>query len=461
VTGGAATPRGATTPDGILCAVDHHTRPFRLGLVLVATIALSLRLLWIARVHPAVDVINDAGYYDHFGSSIESGAGYVMPDGEPTAFWPVGYPATLAAIYRLFGRRPEAAAVFNCLVDTTTTVLIYVLARRWLARRAALLAALVYAVLPGPVTFTSLTLSEPWFTCLLTAALTVLAWADVRLDRRWWPVAFGMLAAAAGYVRGQALPLPLVAAMWFLVAGVGMARALRFGAVALAVVLLATLPWAARNSRVFGEPTFLSTNVGQDFWTGHHEGADGGLAYEDQIAFAALYEHLPRPERERAINRDGLRQGFAYLLSHPEEEVRLSANKLVRLYRDDLDGIRWNEQHGSAPIFTSAERRAMRAVVTAGYWAAIGLGLVGLACGWRRRARWAAFCTLAVAGWTAVHVLFFAEPRFHAPILPLVAVAAGAALASLTSGAWCAASDAVADRAAVEAAGGARTPDRS
>ena len=397
--------------------------PLSPDLIGVLTFALAVRLLWILWVHPVIEPVNDAGLYDFFGQSIASGRGYVMPDGEPTAFWPVGYPATLALIYKVFGHAPEAAAVFNCLADTVTAALVYLLARRWVPHRPALLAALLYAALPGPVTFTSLTLSEPWFTCLLMAALTLLAWADLQAGRWWWPVAFGLLAAAASYVRGQALLLPLLGGVWLLLGGAGMARSFRVGAIALGVMLLALLPWAIRNSRVFGEPTFLSTNLGQDFWTGHHAGADGGLAYQDQVAFATFYEHLPRRERERAINRDGLRQGLTYVRTHPREEVRL--------YRDDLDGLRWNEQYGAAPIFTPAERRTLRVIVTSGYWAVLGLAVLGLTYGWWTRARWAAFGTLVLVTWTAVHLLFFAEPRFHMPVLPLITVAAGVTLARL------------------------------
>jgi hypothetical protein len=237
-------------------------------------------------------------------------------------------------------------------------------------------------------------------------------------------VLVGVLAAAATYVRGQGLLLPIVAVPWLWLAGLRFPRAAAFGALSLGVVLLAAAPWAARNTRLFGEPTFLSTNLGQDVWTGHHPGADGGLGYEDQLAFAASFAHLPPLERERAINREGLRQGLRFALTHPLEEGRLLARKLWRLYRDDGDGLRWNEQHGAAPRFGPAMRAVLHAVTSVAYWALLVAALLGLGRGLRRRRAWAGGILVVLLAWTGMHLAFFAEPRFHAPLLPLFALAA-------------------------------------
>src|SRR3712207_1508196 len=133
---------------------------------LVLLLALSVRLLWVASVEPAAGLVNDAGYYDAFARRIAAGDGYAMPDGTPTAFWPVGYPATLAALYAAFGGRRAVATGFNVVAETATVAMLYLLARRWFRHRTALGAATTYAVLPGSIAFTSLTLSAPWFTCL-------------------------------------------------------------------------------------------------------------------------------------------------------------------------------------------------------------------------------------------------------------------------------------------------------
>ncbi|MDE3094978.1 MAG: hypothetical protein KGK07_03145, partial [Chloroflexota bacterium] len=66
------------------------------------------------------------------------------------------------------------------------------------------------------------------------------------------------------------------------------------------------------------------------------------------------------------------------------------------------------------------------------YWLLIALALVGVRC-WLSFPRGIAGATrllLAslVAYWTLVHVAFFADPRFHAPITPVLCLWAAVAL---------------------------------
>ncbi|HEY8490051.1 MAG TPA: glycosyltransferase family 39 protein [Dehalococcoidia bacterium] len=403
-------------------------------LVVVLALALVLRLAWVLLVEPPVSIVNDTGQYDAFAQNIAQGRGYVTLNGHPTAFWPVGYPAILAAVYLVFGHSVLAGRLLNVALGAATVGLLYLFVRRWWGDRpAALAASAVLALMPGPITFASLLLSETLFTALLVGSLTVLAWrgpgGQVGLGQA---VLFGVVAAAAAYVRGQALLLPLVAVGWLVLAGRPWRQSLRFGGLALAVVLLLTLPWAVRNTVRLGEPTFLSTNVGIDLWVGHHEGASGGLDFLDQVAYAARFDHLPPVEAELAINRQGTRDALAYALSHPLDEARLAVLKFVRLYGDDADGLRWNEYYGEHPVFHGYWRWVAYGTVDLFYWLTGALALGGLIVGLRRRFRQFAPLALLFVYWTAVHIAFFAEPRFHVPVLPLfAALAAWAAVTAV------------------------------
>jgi hypothetical protein len=62
------------------------------------------------------------------------------------------------------------------------------------------------------------------------------------------------------------------------------------------------------------------------------------------------------------------------------------------------------------------------------YYLLASLAAVALVVGFRRRERWAAFAGLVLLYWTAVHVVFYGEPRLHVPLHPLMAVAAAVAL---------------------------------
>ncbi len=395
-------------------------------------VAFALRLAWIAYAHPHVDLVDDAGYYDFFARSIRDGYGYVRPEGTPTAFWPVGYPATLAGVYAVFGHSLLAAKLLNVAAGALTAGIVYLLARRWLSTPQATAAGMVYACFPGAIGFTSLTLSEPLFTLLFVAALYLVARASQDSGHDLlWAVAFAVVAGAAAYVRGQALALPFFAAAFLLIAGWRWNRVVSYLAVSFAVVIGLSIPWLVRNTVTFGEPTFLSTNFGINLWMGHNPGADGGFDFQQQLGFAGQFNDLPLAERESAWNREGFRQGVRYMLHNPLREIELSAKKIANLYRDDSDAIRWNEQNGGALIFGEAERANLRFVFDGYFYAVFTLALAGFVIGLKRRDPWLGPVASALVLWTLVHVLFFGEPRLHAPILPVLAIVATVPLLEL------------------------------
>lgn len=392
-------------------------------------VAFVVRLVYVLNVEPGVSLENDAGYYDFFARSIAAGRGYVMPEGHPTAFWPVGYPAVLAGVYSVFGEGLRAAQLANVVLDSAAAAMLVIIARRWWADRYATAAGGVYAFFPGAVGFTALTLSEPLFTFLLVASLAVLVYKE-RLGG-WLAVAlaFGVLVAAATYVRGLALLLPVVAAGWLVFEGERAAKAARFAGVALAVVVLLSVPWAVRNTVRLGELTYLSTNLGQDLRTGHNPNATGGLDFQEQVAWAFQFADLPPVEAELAKNRQGLREGLRYALTNPLHEFELSARKIARLYVDDADSLRWAEQHGASPLFSDGARDQLFLLFNGYYYVVGAVAVVGLIVGLRRRSSWATLAALLIGYWTIVHIAFFAEPRFHAPLLPVLALLAVGVLA--------------------------------
>jgi hypothetical protein len=170
----------------------------------------------------------------------------------------------------------------------------------------------------------------------------------------------------------------------------------------------------------------LSTNIGTNIWAGHHAGANGALQIDQQVAFIAPFKSLPEIEQEPAANNKGAREGLRYALGHPSAEANLSARKVIGLFRDDSDAVRWNEHNGGPPIFTDRTRDRIRLLFDGSFYAVGLLGLIAMVAGLLRGRSWALLLTLVAAYWVAIHIVFFAEPRFHVPLLPLIALAAGA-----------------------------------
>jgi 4-amino-4-deoxy-L-arabinose transferase-like glycosyltransferase len=397
----------------------------------IALLALALRLAWIAATDFQPTLNDDAGRYWFLGQSLAAGRGFVNPNGATTLFWPPGYPFLLAALDKLwpaglFGAHELVLArCANAALGGAGVLLVYGIGLRAFDRRTALLGALITACFPSLVFFAGVTLSETAFTTLLLLAVWLLLESEARDDRRML-VAAGIVIGAAALVRGQALLLPVVAIPYWW-RGWGLRTALTRAAATLALTMLVVAPWTIRNAVRAHAFVPIATNSGADFYIGHSAAADGRGRIVADLVFQ--YADLPPAEAEARMNQDGFRRGLRYAATHPLAELKLSARKLFWLYYADHEAVRWIDGHGERFVLARCVLVGLLAFSDLYYWAVLAVALAGIRhwCSWRDPAR---LLLLSVCVyWTLVHVAFFGDPRFHAPILPIVALWAAA-------GAW-------------------------
>ncbi len=396
------------------------TSTFALGAIVV--LALALRLVWIAYSdwRPLPD--DDAFRYDWFARRLAEGEGFVHLNGNPTAFWPPGYALLVAPLYALFGPEPLWAQLLNAVLAAGTVVLTFALGRRALGDGAALNAAGIVALFPSLILFTGVTLSETAFTffALLGLWLLVTERGHGPLGVRTLTLAGGVIGFAA-LVRGQALLFPLVALPFWYKASRDWRETVRRFALVSACAGAAVLPWTIRNAIQMNAFVPISTNAGVDLWIGHHDGASG----RGQMADALVYSRpdLDSVAGEVAVNAAGFRQAIRFALEQPLTELQLLPKKLFYLYYHDEEGLRWNDGHGGQPWMAPRLWEALRWTSNAYYYAVLALFAAGLALSSRqRRTPSLALVASTIVYWTAVHLVFFGDPRFHAPAMPLFAV---------------------------------------
>ena len=204
------------------------------------------------------------GHYYHFGAErIARGLGYsedVLSHGallwKPWVHYPVGYSAFLGLIYKVVGSELVVAPVVNAIVGALLVVVAHRLARYYLSRDRARIAAGLTALHPGLIAYSAVVMTEPLAALLLLAS----AWAALHFRGRWSALIIaGALLGLATLVRPASLaaaplliltqPRPLLQA------------ALRTLA-ACAVALLVVLPWTLRNCARLDGCALVSTNGG-------------------------------------------------------------------------------------------------------------------------------------------------------------------------------------------------------
>ena len=407
--------------------VSNHT----IWLLIILGFAFVLRLAWIAYSdwQPMPD--DDAFRYDFTARALLEGQGYVHLNGAPTAFWPPGYPLLLASAYWIFEETVAVAQLLNVLLGTATVGLVYLIGRRTLGMMPALVGAAIVAAFPSLIFFTAVTLSEVTFTFLALLAIYLLVLETQSGRGRQLPLllAAGLVLGYAVLVRGQALLLPIIFVPFWLRSGVrwpGISH--KLVALALGIGLMVA-PWSIRNAIQMESPVFLSTNAGINFWIGNHEGATGRGQLADELVYS--YPELTTVQREVRVNAEASRRGLAYALTHPVQEVSLSIKKLFWLYYHDSEGLSWNEGHGGQPFLSSLERVALFGLSNIYYFAVLGFFALGVRLWFSLRDPGSVLLISIIVYWTLVHVAFFGDPRFHAPIMPIVALLAAVPIVAL------------------------------
>jgi 4-amino-4-deoxy-L-arabinose transferase-like glycosyltransferase len=384
----------------------------RRAFFIVIAIAFLLRVLWSLLV--PIDPVSDSAMYDTFARRIAAGHGYSYPDGTFTAYWPVGPSALYGFIYWLFGPSYLGVLGLNVCLGTALVAAVYLLAEREWNTRAAVCAGAIAACWPLLIQFTTVFSSELPFMLLTTLAL--LAWKGSGSGVRR-TAATAVLLVAAAFMRPTALPLLLVLPLAGLVQHRKVPLAFRQVAVFLIVASLLIAPWALRNQRLFGQPVLVSTNFGVNLWMGNNPATDGG--------------YMPLPDRaelagKSEVERDAMleKEAKAFIASNPLRYLRLCIQRIFTSFGRETIGVAWNGTSLPEP-----SKLPLKAVSTAYWLAMLAFAIVGVGFFLRTSAsRVLHPFVITPALLASSGILIVGQDRYHMPVIPFVALFAGALL---------------------------------
>ena len=389
-------------------------------LALIVGIALTIRVICVLAIQIEPPLDEDPHQYDRLALGILNGDGYVDPSGDPAAFWPVGYPAFLAAIYLVTGHSYLAAGIVNALLGAVIVLLTYILARHALSARASLAAAGVATFLPAHIiAYTPNLWTEALHTVLvLTTLISTLRL--VRSPTRINAALLGLMIGVSVYVRPIMLFFPCAVLILLLLQKRkgGIQQAIGLAAIAMLVTLATISPWTIRNFFAMDGFVLTASNGGYNFYKNHMPGA---IAQDRMIP---LLHELPEFEGlSRAdADRKAFRLGLQWIAEHPDEWLILLpqrafyvwANgapnidkKFFKRYKDAVPFIRiWAQIYWMAIVFAAAASMVTRPI--AGYWLRLPM-IVFL---------------ITILYWTAFHMMSHGGGRFHTQMTPVIVIIA-------------------------------------
>jgi len=236
-----------------------------------------------------------------------------------------GYPALLTITWKLTGDRTYLPIqIVQVLISSLLPLMLYSAGRRLFGEAAGLTAGILAALNLAEARLAVVPLYDAWIVFLAG----FLIWFLIRSGEQGYPlmdfVWIGLAVAAVTYLKPTVLVLPLFVAA-ALIPRISLRRALARGTLAFGLPLLALVPWALRNERIFHRPILTNTFFWATAWEGFGEATNPfGAVLDDHFTYVRVLADEPRmvyasPEyddhfRPKVLGVVGTRPGFVLSL---------------------------------------------------------------------------------------------------------------------------------------------------
>ena len=387
--------------------MSRSIKPFYpLSLYLLAVILRLVVLNQIAGDDPAFDQHQGSDQTAYVAQAQGLLAG-TWPDG-PFYFQPL-YPFFLGGLHLLAGPDMYSARAAQAVVLSTGVLICFWLARRLYSERAAWIAGALYAIYPVFIFYDLVFLGAGLVTlAILGTAAALTRWIDTGSWR--WAMLAGVLLGVAGGAQ-PALPVaavfPAAALVWrYRLKAV---KPVFMFAVGLAAALS---PYSLWNYRFTGQLTPASTSGALNFYIGNNRHANG-------------QRDNPLAQQATIIE---VRQGRTDYMSAALADIRADPLRAIQLFARKA-GMLWSnpELAQNVDYYADGTDRSplLHAIPLNFYFVAL-MAVAGFIL-YGRDLRITVMTMLAV-GITASNALFFISSRQRLPVVPILVVAAGAAI---------------------------------
>ncbi|MBI4489639.1 MAG: tetratricopeptide repeat protein [Deltaproteobacteria bacterium] len=398
----------------------------------IFVLAFIVRLIYLFQVEAIplfYQLAADARSYDEWAQRIAGGDWL----GQGVFYQAPLYPYFLGVLQFILGHDLWSIRVVQIILGAASCVLLYWAGRSFFSRGAGIAAGFILSAYAPAIFFDVLIQKTVLDLTLISLLLFFVSKAQQKAHWSQW-VAIGAVLGLLGLSRENALMWALVLPIWiwlYFVERPPQAR-LRWVAVFLTGLILVLLPVGLRNLKVGGEFTLTTSQLGTNFFIGNNPAADGTYAplrpgrsdpqFERQDATELAEHALGRSLSPGEVSSYWLRRSWDYILSQPIDWLRLMARKWL---------IVWNVREvEDADDFYLYQKwswvlRFLAWINNFGLLAPIAA--IGFVLTWRQwRQLWLLHALVVTFAMSVA--LFYVFGRYRFPLVPLLALFAGAGL---------------------------------
>lgn len=374
-------------------------------------------------------LLGDGQAYDEWARRLAAGDWF----GSDVFYQTPLYPYVLGVVFTIVGHSLGAVRVLQAVCGAASCLLVASAGRAFFDRRTGLAAAGLVAIYPEAIFFDGL-IQKASLDLLLMAGLLAALGAFAR-TRKAWPIGIaGFTLGAFVLNRENAFVLIPVLVAWLLLAFRHSGNRFRWIGIFLAGLLVLTAPVALRNYSISGELAISTAQAGPNFYIGNRLGATG--TYLPLVAGRENANQERGDATTLAEQASGRRltpgQVSEYWFGRAVSDIRAAPLRWAGLMvRKLLMVINAGEFVDSESLTEDAEYSIVLRVTRV---FSFGV-LLALAAGgaWITRARWRELAVLYAIPLSllASIALFYVFSRYRYAVTPVLALFAGAALATL------------------------------
>jgi len=403
--------------------------------IAIFAIAFILRLVHLDQIQSIplfYHLAGDGRTYDEWAQRIAAGDWL----GNGVFYQAPLYPYFLGVLQFFFGHNLWLVRLLQIIVGSLSCALIFLIGQKLFSRTVGIAAGLVLAFYAPAIFFDALIEKSVLDVILLSLLLVVLTATTERQHWSQW-LGAGVILGLLGLSRENALILIVVVPLWIAIHFSG--QPLQIRATWIGVfgggLLLILAPVGLRNFAVGGEFKLTTSQLGANFFIGNNPAADGTYGsvrkmigepqLEGNDATRLAEREAGRKMTPGEVSDFWLQKSWNYIRTQPLQWIKLLAKKWLMVWNgrevEDSDDFyiysRWSWPLMFLGWFTHFGVLAPLAAV--GVWLTRSQ--------WRRL--WLVY-TMIVAFALSV-AFFYVFARYRYPLVPLLALFAGAALAEL------------------------------
>jgi tetratricopeptide (TPR) repeat protein len=417
-------------------ASKHDARQsglFWAGAILVS--AFVLRLFYLVQIESIplfYHLAGDGRTYDEWAQRIAAGDWL----GQGVFYQAPLYPYFLGVLQLIFGHNLWLIRFVQILLGSFSCALIYFIGRRLFSRPAGIAAGFLLACYAPAIFFEALIEKSILDLFLVSLLLFLLVGA---MERRGWTqwLAAGAVLGLLGLSRENALVLAAVVPLWIFVYFSDQAVQIRarWAALFFAGLLVVLIPVGLRNFAVGGEFKLTTSQFGANFFIGNNPGADGTYGSVNKVIgepqlegndAARLAERASgRRLSSGAVSDYWLGKSWDYIRAEPTRWFRLLAKKWLMVWNarevEDSDDFYIYGQWSWLLTFLSWINHfgVLAPLAATGAWISRHE--------WRRL--WLLYAM--IVSFALSVAVFYVFGRYRFPLVPVLALFAGKALAEL------------------------------